>query len=460
MPHGPTTSVLRFLRRLVAVRADSKTTDGELLARFTTHRDEAAFAELLRRHGPMVLGVCRRVLRNVHDVDDAFQATFLVLVRKAGSLSTPEAVGNWLHGVAYRTALKARTAAVRRRQCEQDMADVPAPEASDAVLWSSLRPVLDEEIQRLPAHYRTAFVLCHLEGMTNDEAARCLGCPTGTILSRLSRARERLRARLTRRGITLSTAALGAVVMDQAAAAPVPDVLNATTLGSSLTLAVTGRVGDLVSPHVITLMEGVLQAMFMRKLKIVAAPLALVLAAGGGALGYQRLAAQPPPAQKPQDVSSRDQAPPAGRDGAGLADVQLQKKLKGLMENRLDAAKEMWRARAEELVAGRTTVDVLLTASDRVTKAQLEMATSEADRLKILETQVQRLQKVQTILEVRFNTGKENIANVAQARCERYDAEIALERFRAKLGKKAARGEVTPALFERTDFPESGLPEQ
>src|SRR5262249_43793015 len=148
------------------------------------------FEVLLRRHGPMVYGVCRRVLHDPHETDDAFQATFLVLIRKARSLSQRERVANWLYGVAYRTALKVRTNAARRRTRQETMTDVPATVAEDEVLWRDLRPVLDEELNRLPAKYRIPVVLCYLEGKTFTEAAQELGWPAGTVSGRLARARE------------------------------------------------------------------------------------------------------------------------------------------------------------------------------------------------------------------------------------------------------------------------------
>src|SRR5205823_3540528 len=154
-------------------------------------RDEAAFAALVRRHGPMVLGVCRRVLRDAHDAEDAFQATFLLLARKAAALRQPDRLGPWLHGVAHRTALKAKAAGVRRRQRERPLDDLPAAGGGDDLLWRDLRPVLDDAIGRLPAKYRVPVVLCYLEGRTNAEAARALGCPTGTVATRLARARQR-----------------------------------------------------------------------------------------------------------------------------------------------------------------------------------------------------------------------------------------------------------------------------
>src|SRR5437660_2715419 len=159
------------LRRLLPVAAGPEPSDGQLLHGFCTRRDEAAFAALVRRHGPMVLGVCRRVLRNEHDAEDAFQATFLVLARKAASVRPREMVGNWLYGVAYRTALEARRAAARRRRKESQVREPAQAETADD-RWQELRPVLDRELAGLPDRYRVALVLCDLEGKTRKEVAR------------------------------------------------------------------------------------------------------------------------------------------------------------------------------------------------------------------------------------------------------------------------------------------------
>src|SRR5262249_7905966 len=162
-------------------------------------------------------------------------------------------------------ALKARVEAAKRRAREREAAAMPTTSASDDAIWRNLRPVLDEEIQRLPARYRAPFVLCHLEGKANEEAARQLGCPKGTILSRLSRARERLRARLTKRGVALSTAALAALVTEKATSATVSASLSKITLQAGLSLAATGAATGIVSTHVIALTEGVVKAMFVTK---------------------------------------------------------------------------------------------------------------------------------------------------------------------------------------------------
>jgi RNA polymerase sigma factor (sigma-70 family) len=195
--------------------------DDLLLERFTAQREEAAFAGLVRRHGPVVLGVCRRVLQHEQDAEDAFQAVFCVLARKAGAIRRGTAVGAWLYAVASRIARKAKASQVRRRMRESELPDVPAPDNPPEWVGRDLWPVLDEEVSRLPERYRRPFVLCHLEGKTNQEAAAELRCPPGTVSSRLTRARERLRARLARRGLALSAGALAAALSQHPAAAAV-----------------------------------------------------------------------------------------------------------------------------------------------------------------------------------------------------------------------------------------------
>jgi RNA polymerase sigma factor (sigma-70 family) len=205
--------------------------DAELLRRFARGRDDAAFTTLVRRHGPMVLGVCRRVLKRPHDAEEAFQTTFLILVRKAGTLTRPDQLAGWLYGVAYRAALKVRAAAARQAAHGGDSVDVPAPDPeADAGPWDDLRDALDEEMIALPEKFRAPLVLCYLEGMTNEDAARRLGWPAGSMSYRLARGRELLRERLRRRTRHFF-APLPFVLWlsDRAAAASVPAPLAETT---------------------------------------------------------------------------------------------------------------------------------------------------------------------------------------------------------------------------------------
>jgi RNA polymerase sigma factor (sigma-70 family) len=249
-------SVIRYLRRVAAPPGD---TDGELLRRFAQERDEAAFTALLRRHGPLVFGVCQRILQNQHDAEDAFQATFLVFARKARWVAKPESLADWLFGVAYRTSCKARAGMARRRAKERQAAvRTPAADSTSGVVWGELRPVLDDEVSRLPEKYRVPFVLCYLDGRTNEEAARLIGCPKGTVLSRLATARERLRSRLTRRGITLSAGLLAVALSEGVASAVLPPLLAGSTAKSAA--------AGLASAAVVSLAEGVLRAMRLTKL--------------------------------------------------------------------------------------------------------------------------------------------------------------------------------------------------
>ena len=198
MSRVPFNSVLHYLRRIGGTAVSAGETDGQLLERFVHDRTAAAFTALVERHGPLVWSLCQRMLGPVAEAEDAFQATFLVLVRKAGSISKRESVRSWLYGVAYRVAARARNDRGRRRAREVSLDSISVCAPAEDTVWRDLRPVLDEEIQRLPAKHRLAVILCYLEGKTNDEAAVVLGCPRGSVATYLSRARDRLRARLTR----------------------------------------------------------------------------------------------------------------------------------------------------------------------------------------------------------------------------------------------------------------------
>src|SRR5262245_17816662 len=217
-------AVLHTLHRTWLRQDDAVRTDGELLEGFVSRREEAAFEALLRRHGPMVLGVCRRVLGNDADAEDAFQATFLVLVRKAATVRPRGMVGNWLYGVAHTTALKARAMNIKRQVRERAAANRRQLAVTDRT-WDELQTILDQELKGLPDCYRGAIVLCDLEGKSIKDAARQLGCPTGTVGTRLARGRRLLAQRLARRGVALSGGALAAVISENTATAGVPPLL-------------------------------------------------------------------------------------------------------------------------------------------------------------------------------------------------------------------------------------------
>jgi RNA polymerase sigma factor (sigma-70 family) len=305
MADGQLSVVLRHVHKLMGAQALEELTDGQLLERFISRQEEAAFAALVRRHGPMVLGVCRRVLHHWHAAEDAFQATFLVLFRRARSLDRRGSVANWLYTVAYHVALKARANAAHRSLRERQVVEMPQAETQPDEVWRDLQPVLDEELSSLPDKYRAPIVLCYVEGKTNAEAARLLGWPIGTVKGRLSRARELLRTRLGRRGITLSTGLLGVVLAEHASAA-VPGLLVDSTIKTIALLAAGKATTALAAAPAAVLAEGVLKAMFATKLKIATALLLAVgvLGMGVGTVTQQVLA------QRQSEASARPEPPP------------------------------------------------------------------------------------------------------------------------------------------------------
>jgi RNA polymerase sigma factor (sigma-70 family) len=276
MDGGRLREIVTRLRRSVRSGGDAGRSDDDLLRRWVADRDPAAFEVLLWRHGPMVLGVCRRVLGRSADVDDVFQATFLALVQAARSVHSRGAIGAWLHTVAYRAALRARTVAASRTPATTPPVPTVIDDPGEEMARQELRAVLDEEVNRLPERYRAAVVLCYLEGRTNEEAARELGRPAGTVASRLARARELLRGRLVRRGLAPSLVGGMAAVAAEASAAPAP------LIGSTLQAAIGGGVGSASTVPAMVLAKGVLQAMFMAKLKCVAAVVVTLAVLGTG----------------------------------------------------------------------------------------------------------------------------------------------------------------------------------
>jgi HlyD family secretion protein len=299
---GKDGAVLKQLRTLFNVGTVRDLTDGQLLERFATDRGEAAelaFAVLVERHGPMVLRVCRGVLNNPHDTQDAFQATFLVLVRKARALWVRDSLGPWLHQVAYRTASCARSTAARRRRHEQKAAISVEETCVEPI--HELEKALHEEIDRLPDRYRAPVVLCDLEGCTHEQAARHLGWPVGTVKSRLSRGRERLRGRLLRRGITPDAGLIAAALsrLDSSTASIPSALLDSTTAAASRFLTVR----TIVRGSAASLAQGVLRSMTMTRWLKAAS---VLLVAGATVAGVDLIAqrgpsvAQAQPEQKPR----------------------------------------------------------------------------------------------------------------------------------------------------------------
>jgi RNA polymerase sigma-70 factor (ECF subfamily) len=287
--------VVEHLQHLADTLEFADASDGQLLEIFVARRDESAFREIVRRHGPMVLGVCRRIVGDQHDADDAFQATFFVLARKADDIRPRDMVGNFLYGVAYRTALKARSLRTRRNAVERQVEHMPQLTAPPPEAWLELQPLLDQELNKLPDVYRTPIVLCDLEGRSRKEAAAQLAVPEGTLSSRLARGRQLLARRLGKRGMTLSATALAAVLAAATPATAVPPLLAASTVKTSVMLA--SGVATAIPASVAAIMQGALKSMLVSKVTTIAS---LIVASLFGMVALEHRDASPavsPPAQ-------------------------------------------------------------------------------------------------------------------------------------------------------------------
>jgi RNA polymerase sigma factor (sigma-70 family) len=327
--HDHATPLQRFVHQLAAAGELGRLTDGQLLTRFVQQRDEAAFEVLVHRHGALVWRVCRQVLPNAQDREDAFQATFLVLVRKAGSIARPELLGPWLHGVASRVAGRVRGKVLRRTGREHSGVEGLDQISRGPMDEPDLASDLHEELCRLPAKYRQPLVVCYLEGWTNEEAARQLGCPPGTLKIRLLRGREMLRTRLARRGQVVPMATLVAALSPGASEALAAPLADAAIKAGLVFSTCKSTASAALSPRVLALTTGVLQTMWWTKVTTIAAVVfTLGLIGGAGWLSFRTMAAQPEPSApipmvqstpqeaKPREIAEPSQRPPEpGGDG-------------------------------------------------------------------------------------------------------------------------------------------------
>jgi RNA polymerase sigma factor (sigma-70 family) len=299
-------SGVRHLRCLLAGQGRPEESDEQLLHAFTSCRDEVAFAVLMRRHGSMVLRVCRRVLGHEQDAEDAFQATFLVLAQSAASLRKRTSLASFLHGTAYRTAMKAKRSAIRRSKHEGRAPIRPSVPLADDISWREVRALLDEEIARLPEKYQRVFVLCCLEDLSQAQAARRLGLKEPTLSSQLAEAHRRLAKRLSRRGVEL-TAVLAASTLAAQQASAVPAGLMVSTMKAALAMGAGEPLSGIVSASVIELVKSAMSAMMVSKAKIATAILMTAsMLAGASAWAYRGFAANElapiaPPAEPPVD---------------------------------------------------------------------------------------------------------------------------------------------------------------
>jgi RNA polymerase sigma factor (sigma-70 family) len=346
-------TVIRHLRRAALLLEGGGPSDSQLLETFISQRDDASFEALLRRHGPMVLGVCRRVLHNAHDAEDAFQATFLVLVRKGGSLQSRQLLANWLYGVAYRTAMKARTMNAKRRAKERHAGGMPHSNASHDRADEALLAQLDHELSRLPDKYRIPVVLCELQGKSRKDAARALGLPEGTLSWRLAQAKKMLAKRLSRKGAALSAGVVAAAMTEGTALAGLSPALRASTLKTVLSAGA-------VPVKVLALTEGVLKAMLLTKLKITVCFAALAIMAGVGASGLTYRATAEEPKREYARVSLRiadTSSPGDDLESLRLEIEALRKELRATrervkaLEEEVRGTRRFWKKDAEKAQA-------------------------------------------------------------------------------------------------------------
>ena len=414
-----------------------------LLERFVARRDEVAFEALVARFGPMVLGICRRSLDDSHDVEDAFQATFLILVKKAATIRDGDLVGNWLYGVAYRVAARSRAQA-RRRSREligvEETAESPVRTSMSEKL--ELQAVLDEELSRLPEKYRAPLVLCNLQGQTYEEAARRLKCPIGTIRSRTAKARELLRSRLVRRGFAPSAAMLSTTLMPKATQAAVSPALFELTLTTAAQFAAGNAVAaGAVSASVLTLTREVLRAMLISKLHWAAITVVAVgaLATGTGVVvggqGNQTVAAQakeqarPSGDAKPGELSKKA----SENDNPEIPPYQL---VAGLARSRFAAAKEVRDTAYRLFMGGEITSDKFYATVVRYNDAELATTHDQNDRLLILRRNFEGMTLIEGIVKDLFKKDQNTKADVKLAEFYRLDAAIQLAEAEMKSGLK------------------------
>jgi RNA polymerase sigma factor (sigma-70 family) len=347
--------ILHVICRLVADQRLREVPDQELVRRFSKGGDQVAFSGLLRRHGAMVLDVCRKILPNEQDAEDAFQATFLVLARKSGAIRKKSSVGSWLYGVAYRTAIKVRAQSTKRQSHEARVPGRTATVPSDDLSWREVQHVLHEELSRLSDRFRAPLVHCYLEGRTQDETALLLGLSKTTLQRRLESGRASLRARLLRRGLGPAVVLAASTWPTGTASAVVRPILLDSTIKAAIFVGAGSPTG-LISPRVLVLVEGVLKAMFLTKLKSVSAVL-LAVSVGVGMVGWcyratAQTAAQP---QRPYDVTY----PKAPQPQQAVQPDRTTRRAERPLADELDALRLEMEALRKEIRATRERVKAL-----------------------------------------------------------------------------------------------------
>jgi RNA polymerase sigma factor (sigma-70 family) len=415
--------------------------ENEFLERFLTQRDEAAFEAILRRHGPMVLGVCRRLLSDPNDVEDAFQATFFVLVKKAGSIRDRDVLGTWLYSVARRVAMRARVDTRRRRAREwSDATEVACKDQrTEGEHPAELRAINDEELGRLAERYRSPLVLCDLEGHTHEQAAIQLRCPVGTVKSRLARARQKLRSRLTRRGLAPSAGLLAITLAPEPASAMTTE-LAGSTIEAATKLAAGRAVAGAISAVAAALAEGTLRSMSMTTLNSAAALLtaAGIIATGAGVLAYQAPGNQPAGAaldprtkadlqtKRITDKLAESLPKPILADTNEEPGSDLYQVVSSLARLRYEMAQSSLDRALSEFLVARITVDTLRAKAMRVIEAHRDLSGAKDSQITVLENYLGVVKKAEERAK-----STNNAADIADTQYYRTEAELWLAQSKA-----------------------------
>jgi RNA polymerase sigma factor (sigma-70 family) len=443
MTNAPAQVFTDHMQVLFGVGTCAGMTDGQLLERFMAGRDEAgelAFETLVTRHGPLVMRVCRNVLDDPHDIHDAFQAVFLVLARRANAIRHRQSVGSWLYGVAVRVSARARVTAIRRHirdrrtmgAAEAIVAVVPNQDDTSPIERNEHAEVVHQELSRLPERYRAPVVLCYLEGLTHDEAAARLSWPVGTVRSRLARARDRLRNRLTRRGVS-APASIGPMatwlVGDPVASTRLLATVSATScapisreLLTSIARAVGRTTGATSVPSTsLLLAQGVLNTMLFKKLFIIACaflPLGTIVF-GGGALLIRKSQAQ----------DQRAPLKPATLDALAPEKATAPKppEIDPLLQQSVDAARNRLDAQKAFYEEGRITLDRFIDACRELEAAQLMVAQTDAERTAIKQRHVELLIEIQNREQAELAVGRGTSSDVSEAMQRRAQAQAELK---------------------------------
>jgi len=426
-----------FLERIFRGETVAGLSEWQLLERYLERRDEVAFEALVARHGPMVLGVCRRMLTDQTDVEDAFQAMFLVLVRRARHLGPRDAIGPWLYGVAARVALRARSEAARRRRVESISHEVAAVSDQTAAADREIGEVIDQELYRLPSKYRSPIVLCYLEGQTHEEAARQLKWPIGTVKGRLARARDLLRSRLVRRGMTPSSLALTSALSRDSTAAVHRELLD-RTVKASLKLALGQATAQVVSSSIASLVEGVVTSMFLNTFKWTGPAL---IASGLALTGAVVIAQQ----EIKQETGNPSQVAKAGHEDAvknrpAVGEISVEARaadpaksqdkapeLTDLQKELLRAVQMEWEHAYREYLRDNTGLERAYQASKRLMDAQQAKASSPDAKVTAVKAHFDRVRDI-----ARTQHANPSSTDLQSAQVKAYAAEAELGLAQAK----------------------------